>query len=69
MSGGAVGIYGQPEQYSPFQHFPSGCEQQKAQAWEKEFVSQIPKVLLNSGGTFWWQILAFLGSTCVFRQI
>lgn len=52
MSGGAVGIYGQPEQYGPFQHFPSGCEQWKTQAWEKEFVSQIPKVVLNSGGTF-----------------
>lgn len=64
-----VAIYGQPQQYSPLQHFPSECEQWKAEAREKEFVSQIPKVVLNSGGTFWWQILAFLGSTCVFRKM
>lgn len=39
MSDRAVGIYSQCEQYNSFQHFTSGCEQQKAESWEEELVS------------------------------
>lgn len=66
MSDRAIGIYGQCEQCNSFQHFTSGCEQQKAESWEEELVSEALKMLLHSGSTFQWQILTFLACACGF---
>lgn len=42
MSDRAVGVYSQWERYNFFQCFTAGCDQRKAESWEKELI-QAPK--------------------------